>query len=65
MFEVADKEQQLQKIEKKIEQPDFWEDNLEARRFLKERKLIRDTVDGWTQLKQQLEENNVLLELAI
>jgi len=39
--------------------------NLEARRFLKERKLIRDTVDGWAQLKHRLEENNVLLELAI
>ena len=62
---MDDKEHQLQKIEKKIEQPDFWANNLEARRLLKERKVMRDVVDGWNHLKHQWEENKVLLELAI
>ena len=43
----------------------MWENNQEARRLLKERKIIRDVVDGWNQLKHQWEENQVLLELAI
>jgi len=62
---VDDKEHHLQEIEKKIGQPDFWANNLEARRLLKEKKVIRDVVDGWKQLKHQWEENKVLLELAI
>ncbi|MBW1856617.1 MAG: PCRF domain-containing protein, partial [Deltaproteobacteria bacterium] len=65
MFELVDKEHQLQEIEKKIEKPDFWSNNQEASRLLKERKVIRDVVDGWNQLKHQWEENKVLLELAI
>ena len=43
----------------------MWANNQEARRLLKERKIIRDVVDGWNQLKHQWEENQVLLELAI
>ena len=43
----------------------MWANKQEARRLLKERKLIRDVVDGWNQLKHQWEENQVLLELAI
>jgi peptide chain release factor 2 len=43
----------------------LWANNQEARRLLKERKIIRDVVDGWNQLKHQWEENQVLLELAI
>ena len=43
----------------------MWANNQEARRLLKERKILRDVVDGWNQLKHQWEENQVLLELAI
>ena len=43
----------------------MWANNQEARRLLKERKVIRDAIDGWNQLKHQWEENQVLLELAI
>ena len=43
----------------------MWANKQEARRLLKERKIIRDVVDGWNQLKHQWEENQVLLELAI
>jgi peptide chain release factor 2 len=65
IFELADKEQSLQEIEKKTQNPDFWANSIEAQKILKERKVLRDVVDGWKQLNNQLEENTILLELAI
>ena len=65
IFEITDKTQRLLEIEKKTEHSDFWANNLEAQKLLKERKVIGDVVDGWTHLQNQWEENNLLLELAI
>lgn len=51
-------------MEKKIEQPDFWDDNARARSLLKERKVVSTLIDTWNHLHTQCEENRILLELA-
>jgi peptide chain release factor 2 len=49
---------------KKIEQPDFWDDNTLARTLLKERKVVSTVIDTWKRLHAQCEDNLILLELA-
>jgi len=49
---------------KKIEQPDFWDDNALARTLLKERKVVSTVLETWKHLHAQCEDNLILLELA-
>jgi peptide chain release factor 2 len=65
IFELDTKEDRLKKIEKKIEHPGFWEDNREAQKLLKERKVLSNVIEKWEGLNHQWEENKVLLELAV
>ena len=64
IFELDEKEKKLQGIEKKLEEPDLWTDNLEAQNLLKERKVLTNLIDNWKTIYHQWEENKVLLELA-
>jgi len=58
---LAGKELQLSKLEKDIEQPDFWNDSPNAQRVMKTVSNLRDDVVPWNSLKQQIHD---LLELA-
>jgi peptide chain release factor 2 len=51
-------------LEKKIEQPDFWDDNQQARSLLKERKVVSTLIETWNSLHAQCEDSRILLELA-
>jgi len=64
IFEVDAQQKHLVELEKKIEQPDFWDNNAEARRLLKERKVVSTLIDTWKNLHAQWEDNRLLLELA-
>jgi peptide chain release factor 2 len=64
IFEVDDKQKHLAELEKKIEQPDFWDDNQQARSLLKERKVVSTLIDTWNHLHAQCEDSRILLELA-
>jgi peptide chain release factor 2 len=64
IFEVDDKQTHLSELEKKIEQPDFWDDNQQARSLLKERKVVSVIIDTWNHLHAQCDDNRILLELA-
>lgn len=64
IFELDAKEHRLKEIEKKIEHPGFWEDNREAQKLLRERKVLQTVTEKWGTLNHQWEENRVLLELA-
>lgn len=48
-----------------MEQPGFWEDNREAQKLLKERKVLNNLIEKWEGLNRQWEENKLLLELAL
>ena len=65
IFDLDAKEHRLKEIEKKIEQPGFWEDNREAQKLLKERKVLSTVREKWESLHHLWEENKVLLELAV
>jgi peptide chain release factor 2 len=64
IFELDKKESDLQAIEKKLESPDFWSDNLKAQSILKERKILTNTIEDWRTIHQLWEEAKVLFELA-
>jgi peptide chain release factor 2 len=54
----------LDDIEERISQADFWAENEQAEKILKERKVLQDGVDSWQGQFQILEDNKVLFELA-
>jgi peptide chain release factor 2 len=51
-------------VEEKINQTDFWNDNEQAERILKERKTLQTGIDAWENQYKALEENKILFELA-
>ena len=64
IFDVDSQQKHLAEFEKKIEQPDFWDDNQQARSLLKERKVVSTLIDTWNSLHAQCEDSRILLELA-
>jgi len=64
IFDVDAQQKHLGELEKKIEQPDFWDDNQQARSLLKERKVVSTLIDTWNSLHAQCEDSRILLELA-
>jgi peptide chain release factor 2 len=54
----------LDDLEEQISQADFWTENEQAEKILKERKVLRDGIDSWQGQFQILEDNKVLFELA-
>jgi peptide chain release factor 2 len=64
IFDVDSQQKHLSELEKKIEQPDFWDDNQQARSLLKERKVVSTLIETWNSLHAQCEDSRILLELA-
>ena len=59
-------QEQLEKIEKIMATPDFWQkDQEEIARLSQERASLREKVDLWQKLYQDAEEANILLEMAL
>ncbi len=55
------KEVQLSQLEKEIEQPDFWNDTLNAQKTMKTVSNLRSDVESWNIVRQQIHD---LFELA-
>ncbi len=64
LFDIDRKREDIQELEARIADPDFWNDNETAQRILKERTVLEKTVDGWDRLSRQLEDIRVLIELG-
>jgi peptide chain release factor 2 len=64
IFEVPEKQMKMTELEKKISNPDFWNDADEARKVTKERKTIESVLNLWNSLEKKVEDCHVLLELA-
>jgi len=47
-----------------ISQPDFWNNNEEAEKVLKQRKLLQNGIESWQKQFQALEDNKILFQLA-
>ena len=47
-----------------ISRPDFWNNNEEAEKVLKQRKLLQNGIESWQKQFQALEDNKILFQLA-
>ncbi|MCF8053599.1 MAG: peptide chain release factor 2 [Desulfobacterales bacterium] len=64
IFDVAGKEARLQEIEKQISRTDFWDNPDQTKPILKERTLLSGKIERFKALEKDLEEAQILLELA-
>lgn len=64
IFDLTGKQQKIQQLDKKIADPDFWNDGESAQIILKERTTLLKVVEDWEALSTELEEVRILLELA-
>ncbi|MFP4226487.1 MAG: peptide chain release factor 2 [Desulfobacterales bacterium] len=64
-LDLPGKEQRLKEIEKQIAEASFWEDSDTARLILKERARLSSKIESWNSLYKEVEDCEVLLELAV
>ncbi len=64
IFDLDPKIARLQQIEQETLKPDFWNDNENAQKILKERTSIKSALDFWESLKSEVEEAKGYFELA-
>lgn len=61
VFDVAGKKTRLQSLEKEIESPTFWNDNVAAQQTMKELSRLREEITSWDGVRSHLAD---LMELA-
>ncbi len=64
LFDLAGLEAQLKKMEEESHREDFWNDHEAAQKLLKEKKSLDNKVDEFRGLEQDLEDVEVMIELA-
>ncbi|MBM4332338.1 MAG: peptide chain release factor 2 [Deltaproteobacteria bacterium] len=64
IFDLDSKIAHLKQIEQETLKPDFWNDNENAQKILKERTSFKTTVDFWEKLNSEMEEGKGYFELA-
>ena len=62
-FDPAGLKARLEEVEKKVEQPGFWDDPEEAQKLMKEKKGIEDSLGQLENLKNRLDDMDVLVEM--
>lgn len=63
-FDLPRLVKELEALEKKTENPEFWNDQKSAQMVLKEQKLIKIKVDHFNELAEALDDIMVMMELA-
>ncbi|MDO4522068.1 MAG: peptide chain release factor 2 [Eubacteriales bacterium] len=61
---LADKEKQIEELERKMEEPNFWDNPEVSQESMKTLKSLKDDVETYAQLQEQYEEIETLLEMA-
>ncbi len=64
LFDLAGLEVQLKKMEEESHREDFWNDHEAAQKLLKEKKSLDNKVDEFRGLERDLEDVEVMIELA-
>nr|HID58197.1 peptide chain release factor 2 [Desulfobacterales bacterium] len=64
MFDVEEKQKRLQVLDKTISKKDFWQSPEKAKAILKERNLINEELNNLEELRKQLEDAEILFQLA-
>ena len=63
-FDLPGKESRLKELEELTGSPEFWDDAEKAQETLREQARIRDSIESWENLTNELEEVEVLDELS-
>ena len=65
IFDLSAKEEEVKKLEKEMSQESFWSDQEKAQKATKRIKELKDTIGEFNELKDNLEELAILLELNL
>lgn len=63
-FDLASKEKRVEELERKIEEPGFWEDSERSQQTMKELKGLKDVLESIESLRNLYEETQLLIEMA-
>ncbi|WP_177975719.1 peptide chain release factor 2 [uncultured Eubacterium sp.] len=63
-LDLANKEQRIQELERKMEEPDFWNDPERSQELMKELKSKKDDVEIYRQLTSQMEDMELMIEMG-
>ena len=62
-FDVAGKERRIEELERKIEEPGFWDNPEESQELMKELKNLKELVETIHGLYTSYEDINLLIEM--
>jgi len=65
IFDLSTKEEEVKKLEKEMSQESFWSNQEKAQKVTKRVKELKDTIGKFNELKDNLEELAILLELNL
>jgi peptide chain release factor 2 len=65
IFDIEHDQKRLQKIEQQITKEGFWDNPEENKAILKKRSSLSNRIEKYNQLANDLEENQILLDLAV
>ncbi len=65
IFDIAEKRRRLQELDRAISKEDFWNDPEKSKEVLKERAQLSEIVSEFETLKRELEDSELLLDLAV
>lgn len=63
VFDLVGKQNQLSEFEREIEHPDFWNDSTNAQKVMKTVSSLRNEVESWNAIKQQIHDLTDLAQL--
>ena len=65
IFDIEDDQKRLQEIEQQIAKEGFWDNPEENKSILKKRSSLSNRIERYNKLANDLEENQILLDLAV
>jgi peptide chain release factor 2 len=65
IFDIEDDQKRLQEIEQQIAKEGFWDKPEESKSILKKRTSLSNRIEKYNKLANDLEENQILLDLAV
>ncbi|MFD1405882.1 peptide chain release factor 2 [Robinsoniella peoriensis] len=63
-LDLANKEKRIQELERKMEEPDFWDNPEKSQEFMKTLSSLKEDIEVFRKLNDQYEEIETLLEMA-
>ncbi|MDO4277052.1 MAG: peptide chain release factor 2 [Eubacteriales bacterium] len=63
-FDLANKEQRVEELEREMEAPDFWDDTEKSQMKMKELKSLKDDMETYHNLETQMEDMETMIEMG-